>query len=219
MKAANCLCNATYVQQEGNNIPNENNEVVNFKNIKKLFLSNLFSFNFDVLKCYKLVINLKIFFHNIGFYILFLMLILQIIFFSAYLVKKLDKIKRFMIHFNYQKGKIKKRKRHKKTKTIKIISDKKYKNNNENKNIENKLNLFPPKKSNKIINGPKNTNKKNKKINLIVSNSNIIISKNSFVSQNNLNIYNQKNIKEINNDLKDSKTKDFNRDKDKSKKK
>ena len=43
---------------------NENkkqNEVISFKSITKLFITNLFDFNFDVFKCYNLSIKKKLF--------------------------------------------------------------------------------------------------------------------------------------------------------------
>ena len=110
MNAAICNCNTTYIQEDENDITTnyEKNEI-NFKDIKNSFLSNLFSFNFDVLKCYKLVFNLKILLRNYGFYCLFFMLILQIIFVIIYLIKKLNLVKNLMMSLNKLNNKTKKK--------------------------------------------------------------------------------------------------------------
>jgi len=52
LKAVNCICNTSYIQEADINITNnnDNQNTINFKNIKNLFLSNIFSFNIDVLK-------------------------------------------------------------------------------------------------------------------------------------------------------------------------
>ena len=98
------------------------------KKIKKAFLSNLYNFNFEILKCYNLVFNEKIIVTNIGFYCLFLMFILQIIFFIIYLIKKLKPIKLYMKNLKHQKNNdnkkdinIKNNKSYKKIDNIKII--------------------------------------------------------------------------------------------------
>ena len=98
LMAANCMCDSSFLEEDSDNLIFESSESNNFKEIKKIFLENLFSFNFDVLKCYNLVINKEIIVRNIGFYCLFLMFILQIIFFVIYLAKKLKSIKHFMLN-------------------------------------------------------------------------------------------------------------------------
>ena len=87
--AANCICDSNFLQEEENNTTNTNliTEISNFKTITKAFLENLFSFNFNVLKCYNLALSIKILFYNIGFYCMSSMFILQTIFFFIYLIK------------------------------------------------------------------------------------------------------------------------------------
>ena len=203
-----CTCNTTYAQEDENNplINDVDYDVINFQNLKDSLVSNLFSFNFGVLKCYNLVFNLKILFHNFGFYSLVLMLILEIILFIIYLVKKLNQIKNFMISLN---GKYDKNKKDNHNKTnITIIKNNK---SNKKKNKKNKSKFFPPKKSNIILTAHKYSNKKNRQIKIMKSESNYFSSKSSFAHQNkqNLNIYNQNKEKEINNDKKDNKIMKF----------
>ena len=63
LKAANCICDSSLLQEEENNIENTDNEKnkEKFKNITKSFLTSLFDFNFDVLRCYNLGLNIKIY--------------------------------------------------------------------------------------------------------------------------------------------------------------
>ena len=202
LNAAICNCNTTFIQEDENDITTnyEKNEI-NFKDIKNSFLSNLFSFNFDVLKCYKLVFNLKILLRNYGFYCLFFMLILQIIFVIIYLVKKLNPVKNFMMSLNKLNNKTKK-----KINNINIINNKSFMNKRKSKLIKYKLKLFPPKRRNNIIHLNKNENNKNSLNNLMNSKSNSYSSKRPFPSQNsqNINIYMKDNQKVIKNNLKKS---------------
>ena len=99
---ANCICNSNAFQDEDdiNNIKKNKttkDEKINFNTIKTTFLSNLFDFNFNVLKCYNLVINLKILKRNFGFYFMSVMILLQIIFLIIYLINGLKSIKSYMI--------------------------------------------------------------------------------------------------------------------------
>lgn len=167
-----CTCNTTYAQEDENNplINDVDYDVINFQNLKDSLVSNLFSFNFGVLKCYNLVFNLKILFHNFGFYSIVLMLILQIILFIIYLVKKLNQIKNFMISLN---GKYDKNKKDNHNKTnITIIKNNK---SNKKKNKKNKSKFFPPKKSNIILTAHKYSNKKNRQIKIMKSESNYFL--------------------------------------------
>jgi len=107
LMVANCICDSSILQTEEKNDTNkedkkEKSESVNFKSVTKSFISNLLSFNFEVKRCYNLAINTKILLHNIGFYCLSSMFILQMIFFFIYLTKKLKSIKNFMLAFNYK---------------------------------------------------------------------------------------------------------------------
>ena len=82
--AANCLCNAHSLKLEENNNEEKNNkqqnEKINFDVIKNNILTSLLDFNYDVMKCYNLVIYQKILKYNIGFYCMSVMFILQLIF-------------------------------------------------------------------------------------------------------------------------------------------
>ena len=71
LMAANCLCNSSFLQVNNNTKNEQNKESVNFKSLANSFISNLLSFNIDVLKCYNLALDFKILVHNIGFYCLF----------------------------------------------------------------------------------------------------------------------------------------------------
>ena len=211
LMAVNCKCNTSIVQKDKINITDEFEEKgeVNFQNIKDSILSNLFSFNLEVLRCYNLVIHLKILVRNYGFYSLLLMLILQIIFFIVYLVKKLNPVKNFMISLNKQKSNDKKKEQNKAN--ITIIKSKKNKNSNKSKFIKTKVQSFPPKKGKNVLNTNIVMIKKNnkKQVDILKSQSNAFSSKNDFTSEkrHNVNIYNQKNLKKMNNNMKDSELK------------
>ena len=62
LMVANCKCNSTLFQRNEKNAT-ENNELRtdtnNFKNFKKYFISNLIDFNFEILRCYNLIIQKK----------------------------------------------------------------------------------------------------------------------------------------------------------------
>jgi len=107
LKFANCICKSNVFQEEEQNKieTNENIKFSYFKDIKKVFLENLFSFNIEILRCYNLVLNTKILFHNIGFYSQLTMLFLQIIFVFIYLLKRLNSLKYFMMRFENKKNK------------------------------------------------------------------------------------------------------------------
>ena len=102
LNVANCLCDTSSVQ--GENITNDNKEEksenLNLKTIAKTFASNLLNFNFDVIFCYNLVFDFQRLVKNIGFYIMLIMLILQIIFLTIFLIKKLKPIRDFMLQFS-----------------------------------------------------------------------------------------------------------------------
>ena len=93
LNTANCICDSSNLQEdkEESNINVEKESKDNkFKTLTKSFISNLMDFNFDVLRCYNLALNTKILIHNIGFYSLSLMFIMQIILFFVYLFKRLN---------------------------------------------------------------------------------------------------------------------------------
>ena len=217
LMAANCICDSTFSQEKKiNNITNSNKIIkeVGFKNLINILITNLFNFNLGVLRCYNLMSNTKILVKNIGFYSLFLMFVLQIIFFIEYLIKQLNPIKNFMISLNNKNKKIKKSIQNKMN--IIFINNKNVKKNNKNKIKKHKHKVSPPKKSINAINIHRIISNKKRKINLMKSHSNNYSSKNSFSSSNNsqnINIYNQNNLKEINNDIKDDKIELFKNEK------
>ena len=108
LTAANCLCDSSSIQGESiiENYKEEQSENLNFKNIAKSFISNLLDFNIDVIFCYNLIFDFQRLVKNIGFYIMFIMLILQIIFLSIFLIKKLKPIKEFMLQFYNPKNNV-----------------------------------------------------------------------------------------------------------------
>ncbi len=80
LMAANCICYTNVLQiNDLNNTKEEEkgkSQKINFGNLKKSFISNIFDFNYEVIFCYNLVINLKIMKANIGFYSMIIMLFL-----------------------------------------------------------------------------------------------------------------------------------------------
>ena len=109
LMAANCSCD-TYILQntELNNVKegeNSNKEKFNFDDLKKSFISNLYDFNYRVMYCHNLVINLNILKKNIGFYSMISLLIFQIIFLIIYIIKGLNSIKQDIFNFKFKKGK------------------------------------------------------------------------------------------------------------------
>ena len=145
---ANCLCKPSYLQEETINLKaiKSNKEKVNFKSLTNVFMENLLNCNIKVIKCYKLFLNENIFIHNIGFYCMSTMIILQIIFFVIYLIKRLKPLKHFLMKFKINdkknNNKLNKIKRHNKNKSNKNqkkrLNNKDYLiNQNTKKNIKN----------------------------------------------------------------------------------
>ena len=184
LMAANCLCDPNFLQEKEDNIKNNKteSEIVNFKTLTESFLENLFNFDFDIIRCYNLAFNSKILIHNIGFYCLASMLILQIIFFFVYSIKKIKPLKMFMLIFkNDTNKKIKSKKR----KTFTKSTQKSYKNiikaTPPPKNIISNKHLLDNQKIKYNKNNYKNQkifgddiNKKKKKLSLIKLNSKIV---------------------------------------------
>ena len=98
---ANCVCDTSIIENSNeNNIEtNNDNEDNTFKPITKSVIASLLDFNTDVIYCYNLVFNLKYLKDNIGFYCMIIMLIVQLICFIIYIVKKLKSLKYFMLTF------------------------------------------------------------------------------------------------------------------------
>ena len=179
LMVANCICKSNLLQKEEDiEEISEEKEILNFKSLRKAFLENIFSCNLEVLKCYNLVLNPKILIHNIGFYALSSMFVLQIILLFVYLMKRLNSIKYFMLKFE--------NKRHNKNdrkKKINIIKDKNF------KNLDNKNN-----EKIKVIGNP--TRKIKKKRKSILSNKEIklLYNENEDEKINNLNKNNEQII-------------------------
>ena len=104
LMVANCICGSSILQKDDNNITKEDNkekfEVVNFKSITKSFIASLLDFNYEVTFCYNLILDIQYLIKNYGFYSLFGMFLLQIIFYFIYLSKKLKPIRNFMLIFD-----------------------------------------------------------------------------------------------------------------------
>ena len=142
---ANCICNTSFLQGEEDytTLTTKESEKANFKTITKSFVENLLSFNIQVVKCYNLALNPKILVHNIGFYSLAIMLLLQVIFHIIYLIKKVKSLKSFMLKFIGQ---------NKSNKNISIFN-KNNKNKINNNKVYNKKNY---KNKFKVNSQPKN---------------------------------------------------------------
>ena len=159
LMTAICSCNTSYLQ-ENNDAKSDNvTNIINFKLLADSFISNLFSFNFDVVKCYNLAFNLKILLHNIGFYGMFSMFILQIIFLFIYVIKKLKSVEYFMLQFKNKKNNYKKNNLN----NIYIHKRKSINEHNNNKHEKNnKIKLNPSKKKNTKVFIVENKGKINK---------------------------------------------------------
>ena len=98
---ANCICDISVIQKkEKNNTESKeiDGDENKFKMSTKTIISNLIYFNFEILRCFDLSIKTKILINNIGFYILFGMMFLQIIFFIFYLINKVKPIESFLLN-------------------------------------------------------------------------------------------------------------------------
>ena len=151
LMSVKCICDPEFLQddQEKKNLCDyKPSEVLNFKSIKESFISNLLSFNFDIIKCYNLLLDVNLLKFNIGFVCLAIMLFLQIILFFIFLGKKLKPIEDFMLKF---------RRKNKKNKKVNIININKISNNisiinkrNNNKEYtKESIKSTPPPKNNK----------------------------------------------------------------------
>ena len=103
LMAANCICDSSsFLGNEENNTNiniKEDDEKVSFKSLADSFISNLLSFNLDVIKCYNLIFDKKILLRNIGFYCLGSMCFMQFFFLFIFLIKRLNPLKQFMLIF------------------------------------------------------------------------------------------------------------------------
>ena len=130
--------------------------ISNFKNISNIA-------NFEMLKCYHLLFDLKYFLKNIANYITIILLIVSIIAIFLFVCKNYEEIKKIITKI---KQEIKRNENNIKIKTkINNSNKSKRKNNifNKDKNKNKKRNKKKKKKKNKIINKDKNKNKKGNK--------------------------------------------------------
>ena len=196
LMSANCICKSNFlINDNSNNIDKEeqnDKEIINFDSITKSFISNLFDFNFNVLKCFNLVVNLEILKRNFGFYFMVIMFLLQVIFLIIYLINGLKNIKRYMILFQYKYNKnnllktCQKNFHNCKYKKQKYNIDKIYNKPKQKNKLNKKMVHYnisnPINRRNKILNNKKNFIKLKKKsinnnIDELSENSNLNISK------------------------------------------
>ena len=153
------------------------------------FLTSLLDFNLNPIYCYNLVLNLQIFKNNIGFYFMFIIFILQIIFFIVYIKKNVKPLRYFMLIFkNKDKKNIKSTPPQKNKINIKLNKSNNTTRNEETKDYDyNSKNILDNKN---ISNGKENLNyifDLNKKNISKKGNKNLILT-NNFIS--NFNIQN-----------------------------
>ena len=196
LMSANCICKSNFlINDNSNNIDKEeqnDKEIINFDSITKSFISNLFDFNFNVLKCFNLVVNLEILKRNFGFYFMVIMFLLQVIFLIIYMINGLKNIKRYMIFFQYKYNKnnllktCQKNFHNCKYKKQKYNIDKIYNKPKQKNKLNKKMVHYnisnPINRRNKILNNKKNFIKLKKKsmnnnIDKLSENSNLNISK------------------------------------------
>ena len=99
---AKCSCDAGSMQDENVNLDELDPEAkkgITLNDLANSFTSDLFSFNFDVIKCYNLVFNLEILKQNKGFFSFVVMIGLQLILLIYFSIKKLKPIRNYMLVF------------------------------------------------------------------------------------------------------------------------
>ena len=99
---AKCSCDAGGMQEDdliSNEVDNENKKGITLNDLANSFTSDIFSFNFDVIKCYNLVFDSNILKKNKGFFSFVTMIGLQIILLSYFFIKGLKPIKNYMLVF------------------------------------------------------------------------------------------------------------------------
>ena len=99
---AKCSCDAGNLQEiedEFGRVQDEEKKGITLNDLANSFTSDLFSFNFDVIKCYNLVFDPQIIKKNQGFYSLIAMVGLQLFFLIYFFVKRLKPIRNYMLVF------------------------------------------------------------------------------------------------------------------------
>ena len=99
LNIVNCSCDSNSLQDNIENIDKDKDEKVSLNNVAKSFKSGLLSFNYDVIKCFNLVIDPSILKKNIGFYSNIIFIGIQIGMIGYFFNKKLTPIKTFMLTF------------------------------------------------------------------------------------------------------------------------
>jgi hypothetical protein len=94
----NCICDAEGIQiQNKEDIAENKDKRLTLNDLANSFTSNLLDFNFIVIKCYNLVFEKQILKKNIGFFVLFCMIILQMLFLIIFSIKCLKPIRNYML--------------------------------------------------------------------------------------------------------------------------
>ena len=98
---AKCSCDPSTIQiNDGSSVEDVNNRKgITLNDLANSFTSELFNFNFVIIKCYNLVFNGEILRKNIGFIILTIMNGLQTLFLFLFSLKCLKPIKNYMLVF------------------------------------------------------------------------------------------------------------------------
>ena len=95
---ANCGCGPSNIQMgDDTSKEGENKKGVTLNDLANSFTSELFKFNFVVIKCYNLVFDIEIIKKNIGFFLLLCMNTFQLIFFIIFCSKCLKPIRNYML--------------------------------------------------------------------------------------------------------------------------
>jgi hypothetical protein len=98
---AKCSCSGADLQNRDEDIIDDEKEKkgITLNDLANSFTSEIFTFNFDVIKCYNLVFDIDILKKNQGFFSNVIMISLQIFFFIYFLARKLKPIRNYMLVF------------------------------------------------------------------------------------------------------------------------
>ena len=170
-----CSCPGDVLQEDDSNNNNDekdkDNENLNLNNLINSFTSELFNFNFDIIKCSNLVFDPKLLKNNKGFYTFTAMIGVQIGVFIFFMLKKISSIENLMLKISKENNS-----NPPKLRRIKIKHKTQIDNKNENNDIKEDENYFEGRQQlinrlNKIKN---NNNKRNRKRNNYIIKNNII---------------------------------------------
>ena len=104
LMVANCSCDSSIFQNEGNNNEEDEKEIVSFKTVTKSFISNLLDFNIEVIRCTNLIFDSHILSKNIGFYSMIGFNFFQFFFLCIFFIKRLKPIQNFMSNYIFSKN-------------------------------------------------------------------------------------------------------------------